>query len=107
MLRMHVMNQPKKWEDYLPLVEFAYNNGYQESLKRIPFEALYGRQCNIPISWNNPVDRVTISPYILKEMEQQVIQITQNMKIARDRQKSYAKLKRTLREFKVGDHVYL
>jgi hypothetical protein len=23
MLRMHVMHQPKKWEDYLPLVEFA------------------------------------------------------------------------------------
>jgi hypothetical protein len=31
MLRMHVMHQPKKWEDYLPLVEFAYNNGYQET----------------------------------------------------------------------------
>ena len=29
MLRMHVMNQPKKWEDYLPLGEFAYNNDYQ------------------------------------------------------------------------------
>jgi hypothetical protein len=28
MLRMHVMHQPKKWEDYLPLVEFAYNNCY-------------------------------------------------------------------------------
>ena len=26
MLRMHVMHQPRKWEDYLPLVEFAYNN---------------------------------------------------------------------------------
>ena len=23
MLRMHVMHQPRKWEDYLPLVEFA------------------------------------------------------------------------------------
>jgi hypothetical protein len=44
MLRMHVMHHPKKWEDYLPLVEFAYNNDYQESLKMIPFEALYGRQ---------------------------------------------------------------
>jgi hypothetical protein len=43
MLRMHVMHQPKKWEDYLPLVEFAYNNGYQESLKMSPFEVLYGR----------------------------------------------------------------
>jgi hypothetical protein len=73
-----------------------------------PFEALYGIiQCNIPISWNNPIDRVTIGPYMLKEMEQQVIQIKQNMKIAQDRQKSYEDMKLTPIEFKAGDHVYL
>jgi hypothetical protein len=107
MLRMHVMHQPKKWEEYLPLVEFSYNNGYQKSLKMSPFEALYGRQCNIPISWDNPVDIITLGPDMLKEMEQQVIQIKQNLKIAQDRQKSYADRNRTPREFKVGDHVYL
>jgi hypothetical protein len=85
MLRMHVMHQPKKWEDYLPLVEFAYNYGYQESLKMSPFEAFYGRQCKIPISWSNPMDIITIGPDMLKEMDQQVIQIKKNMKIAQDR----------------------
>jgi hypothetical protein len=75
MLRMHVMHQPKKWEDYLPLVEFAYNNGYQESLKMSPFESLYGRQCKIPINWSNPVDIITIGSGMLKEMEKQVFQI--------------------------------
>jgi hypothetical protein len=70
---MHVMHQPKKWEEYLPLVEFTYNNDCKESLKMSPFEALYGRQCKIPISWNNPVDRITIGPDMLKEMEHQVI----------------------------------
>jgi hypothetical protein len=44
---------------------------------------------------------------MLKEMEQQVIQIKQNLKIAQDRQKSYADRKRTPREFKTRDHVYL
>jgi hypothetical protein len=44
MLRMYVMDKPSKWEDYLHLVEFAYNNGYQASLKMSPFEALYGRK---------------------------------------------------------------
>ena len=29
MLRMYVKEQPGKWEDYLYLVEFAYNNHYQ------------------------------------------------------------------------------
>jgi hypothetical protein len=66
MLRMHVMHQPQKWEDYLPLVEFAYNNGYQESLKTSPFEVLYGRSCNTPVNWSNPVNRITIGPNMLK-----------------------------------------
>jgi hypothetical protein len=107
MLRMHVMHQPKKWEDYLPLVEFSYNNDYQESLKMSPFEALCGRQYKIPIKWSNLVDRITIGPNMMKKMEQQVIQINKNLKTSRDRQKSYADRKRTSREFKIGDHVYL
>jgi hypothetical protein len=107
MLRMHVMHLPKKWEDYLPLVEFAYNNGYQESLKMSPFEVLYGRPCNTLVSWSNLVNRITIGPNMLKEMEQQVIQIKQNLKVAQNKQKSYADRKRTPREFKMGDHVYL
>jgi hypothetical protein len=60
MLRMYVMDKPSKWEDYLPLVEFCYNIGYQTSLKMNPFEALYGRKCNTPVSWKNPADRVVI-----------------------------------------------
>jgi hypothetical protein len=95
MLRMHVMHQPKKWEDYLPLVEFSYNNDYQESLKMSPFEVLYGRLCNTPVSWSNPMNKITIGPNMLKEMEQQVIQIKKNLKIAQDRQKSYVDRKRT------------
>jgi hypothetical protein len=66
---MHLVHHPKKWEYYVTLVEFAYNDGYHESLNIIPFEALYGRQCNIPISWNNPVERITLGRYQLKEME--------------------------------------
>jgi hypothetical protein len=107
MLRMHVMHQPKKWEDYLPLVEFAYNNGYQESLKMSPFESLYGRKCKIPIILSNPMDRITIGTDMLKEMEQEVIHIKKNLKIAQDRHKSYVDRKRTPREFKKRDHVYL
>jgi hypothetical protein len=46
MLRMYVMDKPSKWENYLYLVEFTCNNGYQASLKISPFGALYGRKCN-------------------------------------------------------------
>jgi len=42
MLRMYVMHQQQKWEEYLPLVELAYCNGYQESLRMSTFEEFYG-----------------------------------------------------------------
>ena len=62
MLRMYVMDKLSKWEDYLYLVEFDYNNGYHASLKMIPFEELYGRKCNIPVSRDNPTDRALVGP---------------------------------------------
>jgi hypothetical protein len=43
-LRMYVMDKPSRWEDYLHLVEFTYNNVYHASLKMSPCEALYGRK---------------------------------------------------------------
>ena len=50
MLRMYVMDQLGKWEDYIHLVEFAYNNNYQASLKMSHFDVLYGRWCKVPFS---------------------------------------------------------
>ena len=44
MLHMYVMDKPSKWEDYLNLVEFYYNNGQQEYLGMSPYEDLYGRK---------------------------------------------------------------
>jgi hypothetical protein len=107
MLRMYVMDKQSKWEDYLHLVEFSYNNGYQASLKMSPFEALYDINCNTPVSWDNPADRAVVGPELLKEMEEQMLKIKQNLKDAQDRQKSYADKNIIQREFKVGDHVFL
>lgn len=81
---MYVMDQPGKWEDYLHLVEFSYNNHYQASAKMSPFEILYGRKCNTPISWSNPVDRLMLGPEMLKEMELTVKQVQSNLKVAQD-----------------------
>ena len=47
---MYVMGKPTRWEDYLHLVEFAYNNGQQASLGMSPYEALYGRRCRTPVT---------------------------------------------------------
>ena len=81
MLRMYVRDHPKKWEDYLPLVEFAYNNHYQASTKLSPFEILYGRKCNTPNSLSNLVDRFMLGLDLLKELELIVKQVQSNLKI--------------------------
>ena len=90
MLCMYVMEKPTKWEDQLHLVEFAYNNGRQASLGMSSYEVLYGRRCRTPMNWDNPVNRVVLGPELVKEMEQEVVKIRQNLKVAQDRQKSYA-----------------
>ena len=66
LLRIYVKDHPGKWEDYLHLVEFAYNNNYKASAIFSPFKILYGRNCNTPISWSNPVDRLVLGPELLK-----------------------------------------
>ena len=72
-----------------------------------PYEALYGRRCRTPVTWDNPVNTVVFGQELLKEMEQEVVKIRQNLKAAQDKQKSYADKHRVHREFYVGDHVYL
>ena len=91
---MYVMNNPTKWEDYLHLVEFAYNNGYQDSTKMSPFEVLYGRKCRTPITWDSPVDQLMLGPDLLLDLEQLFTKVQWNLKEAQDRQKSYVDKKR-------------
>eukprot|EP00253_Pinus_taeda_P023153 PITA_23153 len=107
MLRAYVMQQPMLWEEYLHLVEFAYNNGYHTSTQMSPFEVLYSRKCRTPSSWGGPEDRMSLGPEMLKEMEDMVKRVRANLKAAQDRQKNFADWKRRFKEYQVGDHVYM
>ena len=96
---MYVMDHQVKWEEYLHLVEFSYNNGHHSSIGMLPYEALYGRPCRTPLSWDWIKDQVSIGPQLVKEMEQQVTLIRQRLREAQDRQKKYADAKRADREY--------
>ena len=41
-LRAYINYQQDNWNELLPLAEFAYNNGYQETITTTPFYANYG-----------------------------------------------------------------
>ena len=50
-LRACVLDHKGSWEEHFPLVEFAYNNSYQASIRMAPYEALYRRPCRSPLCW--------------------------------------------------------
>ena len=67
------------------MVEFAYNNGYQASLKMSPFEALYGRRCNTPVRKDNLADIGVIGKGFLREMEEKMMKTKHNLKASQDK----------------------
>ncbi|KAE8715038.1 Zinc ion binding, putative isoform 1 [Hibiscus syriacus] len=107
MLRGCVIDFHGSWENFLPLVEFAYNNSYQISIRMAPYEALYGRKCRTPICWTELRDRKTLGPELVRETEDTVRLIRDRLKEAFDRQKSYADQRRKDIQFEVGDRVFL
>ncbi|GJT98656.1 putative reverse transcriptase domain-containing protein [Tanacetum coccineum] len=80
MLRACVIDFKKGWDKHLPLVEFSYNN--------------IG-------------DSQTYRPEIIQETTKKIVQIRQRLQAARDRQRSYANVRRKPLEFQVGDRVML
>nr|GFA37715.1 putative reverse transcriptase domain-containing protein [Tanacetum cinerariifolium] len=95
------------WERHLPLVKFSYNNSYHASIKAAPFEALYGRKCRSPVCWAEVGDAQLTGLEIIQETTEKIVQIKQRLQAARDRQKSYADIRRKPLEFHVGDKVML
>nr|GEZ59560.1 putative reverse transcriptase domain, ribonuclease H-like domain, aspartic peptidase domain protein [Tanacetum cinerariifolium] len=107
MLRACTMDFARNWDTRLPLVEFSYNNSYHSSIKCAPFEALYGRKCRTPIAWTEVGEGKLLGPKIVQETTDKIVQIKERLKVARDRQKSYADKQRKPLEFSVGDKVLL
>jgi hypothetical protein len=107
MLRACVLMNDPKWGKHLPLVEFSYNNSYQESIKMSPYEALYGWPYHTPLSWSESDERVIFGPNIVTEAEEKVKQNQANILAAQSRQKSYTDKWHSPLEFEVGDHIYL
>ncbi|GJX48203.1 putative reverse transcriptase domain-containing protein [Tanacetum coccineum] len=80
MLRACVIDFGKGWKRHLPLVEFSYNNIGDVQLT---------------------------GPETIHETTEKIVKIRQRLQAARDRQRSYANVRRKPLEFQVGDRVML
>jgi hypothetical protein len=106
MLRAYALQYGTSWDKSLPYAEFSYNNSYQQSFKMAPFEALYGRKCRTPLFWDQTGESQVFGTDVLRNAEDQVRVIRENLRVAQSRQKSYADNRRKDLVFEVDDYVY-
>ncbi|WVZ49106.1 hypothetical protein U9M48_000487 [Paspalum notatum var. saurae] len=83
MLRACAIQYGTSWDKSLPYAKFSYNNSYQSREKQV------------------------FGPNLIKDAEQQIKIVRENLRVAQSRQKSYADVRRRDLTFKVGDFVYL
>ncbi|GJZ20731.1 putative reverse transcriptase domain-containing protein [Tanacetum coccineum] len=107
MLRACVIDFGNGWERHLPLIKFSYNNSYHASIKAASFETLYSRKCRSSVCWAEVRHTQLTGPELIHETTENIVQIKQRIQAARDRQKSYADVRRKPLEFQVGDRVML
>ena len=72
-----------------------------------PYEALYGRKCRILMCWTELSEKKVISLDLIQETEEKEKMIEEKLKVAADRQKSYADLKRKDIQYEIGERVFL
>jgi hypothetical protein len=100
-------NEPKKWSSWLSLAEWWYNSTYHSATKFTPFHALYGFPAPLisEISVAGPME--VNAQTFLEQKEEILQQLKENLLHAQQRMKKYADLKRTERQFSLGDMVYI
>nr|GEX56860.1 putative nucleotidyltransferase, ribonuclease H [Tanacetum cinerariifolium] len=83
MLRSCALEWTGNWDNYICLVEFAYNNSWHASIKCAPFEMLYGMKCRAPICWDQVGERVIEGPEMIEVTNSKVVVAKEKLKEAR------------------------
>src|SRR3954466_9025753 len=91
MLRIYDNYNQDQWDEYLPAVEFAYNNSKQASTGFTPFELDYGQHPNTPLTMttNNQTNVKTAEEFV-KHWNNNIIMAKDALIAAQERQAKYA-----------------
>jgi hypothetical protein len=60
MLRNYCNENKDDWDNFLPLIQFAYNSSIHSTTQYLPFELTYGRQPRMPISCQAVTNSISI-----------------------------------------------
>ena len=95
------------WDRHISLVEFVYDNNFQSSFEMAPYGVLYEIKCRTPLCWTELSEKNIIGPNLIQETEEKVKMIRERLKVATDRQKSYADMRRKDIRYEIGEKVFL
>ena len=61
-----------KGRGLIALVEFAYNNSYQASIRMVLYETLYGRPYRSPLCWTKVGENSITGPDLIRDTSEKV-----------------------------------
>ena len=82
MLRSCALDWTGNWDEYMLLVEFAYNNSWQASISMAPFEFMYGRKCRALVCWNEVGEKTVEGPELVMVTNEKVTLAKQKLREA-------------------------
>ncbi|MCO5561850.1 hypothetical protein L7F22_015474 [Adiantum nelumboides] len=106
MLRHYIQQRLASWEEYLPLVEFAYNNAPHSVTGMTPFQAAYGHTPLVPINFVLQ-HKVALADQLVQEMQDILVQVRDKLVHVQQKYQKQANKHRRHAEFNEGDLVLL
>lgn len=108
MIRHYITPKMDTWDTMLPVLEFAINNSYQESIQDTPFYMNYGRHPRMPDDLRNKKPSKDARAFdFIRNIERAMTKAKQCLKDAQHRQKRYYDATHRDLQFNVGDKVWL
>ena len=118
MMKKMALEQPKKWDTFIPALLFAYREAPQESTGFSPFEMLYGKRVKGPMqilreTWTQEEltgEVKTSAQYVVdlrNKIEQTCELAKENLSKANQRQARYFNKRTKERVLKIGQEVLL
>ena len=107
MLRAYVRKRQSNWEDYFPILEFAYNSAKHVTTGFSPFMLMYGFQPRSPVSMGLANEKIQQVKDFLQDHMDMLRVALQNFQQAQDRYKKYKNVHQRPVTFEEGQLVFL
>ena len=106
-LRCITGDRPRAWLDWLPWVEYCYNNTYHSTLRTTPFQVVYGRSPPTLLPYTTGSARTDTVDALLQDHDAFIADVRNRLLQAQAYAKKHYDNHHRELEFAVGDWVWL